>query len=62
MATVTFNPKTQTVLVLTEKERGTLSEALRLMQEMTTDNWGDDTKLDPTLSRIQRKLGEEPHN
>lgn len=47
------------VISLTEQEASSLSEAVRYLQQEHTDNNG---KLDPTLSRIQRKLGEEPHD
>lgn len=63
---VSYDPKRHTVLVLTKAEANVLSEALRFSQENYSENRSegyDDPKeyLDPTLSRIQRKLGEEPH-
>lgn len=47
------------ILELTPMEYAHLREAVRYMQEEHMDSFG---KLDPTLSRIQRKLGEEPHS
>jgi hypothetical protein len=49
------------VLVLTARELDVLSEAVRYSQQAHAEDAGDDEHLDPTLSRIQRKLGEEPH-
>lgn len=46
------------VIHLTPKEHGALSEAVRYSQQAHAENADD--RLDPTLSRIQRKLGEEP--
>lgn len=44
-------------LKLTPSEYGALSEAVRYAQQTAMEGGG---KLSPTLSRIQRKLGEEP--
>lgn len=48
------------VLHLTSKEYGALSEAVRYSQEAAAETSEDGKRLNPTLSRIQRKLGEEP--
>ncbi|WNN95122.1 hypothetical protein SEA_MAGRITTE_171 [Microbacterium phage Magritte] len=48
------------VLHLTSMEYGALSEAVRYSQEAATETSEDGERLNPTLSRIQRKLGEEP--
>lgn len=48
------------VLRLTNKEYGALSEAVRYSQE-AHEEMTEPPRLDPTLSRIQRKLGEEPN-
>lgn len=45
---------------LTPKEYGALSEAVRYSQEAYAENSESGEHLNPTLSRIQRKLGEEP--
>lgn len=47
-------------LTLTSKEYGALSEAIRYSQEAHAENSFTGEQLNPTLSRIQRKLGEEP--
>lgn len=47
------------VLRLTVREASALSEAVRYVQQ---DHEEQQERLDPTLSRIQRKLGEEPHS
>lgn len=44
-------------ITLTNREYGALSEAVRYSQQAHTENC---ESLDPTLSRIQRKLGEIP--
>lgn len=49
------------VLRLTAAEYGALSEAIRYSQEAHTE-MTEPERLDPTLSRIQRKLGEEAHS
>jgi hypothetical protein len=45
-------------------EYASLSEAVRMAQQVNAETQGnfldDDGPLDPVLSRIQRKLGEEP--
>lgn len=46
------------VLRLTKTEASYLSEAVRYSQEQRYEDSG---KLDPVLSRVQRKLGEEPN-
>lgn len=51
-------PKTYTI-TLSRTEWGALSEAVRLSQQEYEEN---SDKLDPVLSRIQRKMGEEPHS
>lgn len=43
----------------TGAELGALREAIRYSQEDCEEAHG---RLDPTLSRIQRKLGEEPNS
>lgn len=48
------------VIHLTSKEYGALSEAVRYSQEAHAENSESGERLNPTLSRIQRKLGEEP--
>lgn len=45
------------VLRLTRREYGALSEAVRYAQQDSEEGVG---RLDPTLARIQRKLGEVP--
>ena len=47
-------------ITLTRKEYGALSESIRYSQETHAENSFSGESLDPTLSRIQRKLGEEP--
>lgn len=44
------------VLSLTNAEYGTLCEAVRYAQQTALEGGG---KLDPVLSRIQRKLGDD---
>lgn len=46
-------------LTLTPLELSSLSEAIRYNQQAIAENSGH---LDPTLSRIQRKIGEQPHD
>lgn len=48
------------ILTLTSREYGALSEAVRYAQEAHAENSESGEHLDPTLSRIQRKLGETP--
>lgn len=43
-------------LTLTPREYSTLAEAVRYAQETALEGAG---RIDPTLSRIQRKMGEE---
>lgn len=47
-------------ITLTSMEYGVLSEAIRYSQQAYMENSLSGESLDPTLSRIQRKLGEEP--
>ena len=49
------------VVILTPKELGALREAVRLAQQMHAENSPSGRALEPTLSKIQRKLGEEPN-
>jgi hypothetical protein len=46
-------------LDLTTLEWSALSEAVRFLQD---ESWEATGQLVPTLSRIQRKMGEEPHH
>lgn len=48
-----------TILKLTDMEMRAVSDAVQPMQQDYEDSEG---RLDPVLSRVQRKLGEEPHS
>lgn len=49
---------TRHTLALTTMEWSALAECIRVCQEMHAETFDD--RLDPTLSRIQRKMGDVP--